>query len=188
MVSANISGKDDTCTSRDSEGPAVTITLEQTLPPVTNAPSSPFGARRGPWIDIGEDTSLPLSAQEVATFEALDLIYRSLCAMMYNYVPTSGHPGGSVSSGRFVSALLFDAMDYDFSHPLSEKADIISYAAGHKALGLYSMWALRNEIVRLGAPQLLPDDVALQLRLEDLLGFRRNPAGAAPLATAFGSK
>ncbi len=188
MVSANISGKDDTCTSRDSEGPAVTITLEQTLPPVTNAPSSPFGARRGRWIDIGEDTSLPLSAQEVATFEALDLIYRSLCAMMYNYVPTSGHPGGSVSSGRFVSALLFDAMDYDFSHPLSEKADIISYAAGHKALGLYSMWALRNEIVRLGAPQLLPTDTALQLRLEDLLGFRRNPAGPAPLARLFESK
>jgi transketolase len=108
--------------------------------------------------------------------------------MMYNYVPTSGHPGGSISSGRFVSALLFDAMDYDFTDPLSEKADIISYAAGHKALGLYSMWALRNEIVRIGAPSLLPGDLNLQLRLEDLLGFRRNPAGPAPLAKAFNSK
>lgn len=166
----------------------MTIALEQTFTTVTNPPSSPFGARRGRWIDIGEETSLPLSAQEVEAFESLDLIYRSLCAMMYNYVPTSGHPGGSVSSGRFVSALLFDAMDYDFSHPLSEKADIISYAAGHKALGLYSMWALRNEIVRLGAPQLLPKDIALQLRLEDLLGFRRNPAGPAPLAKSFESK
>ncbi|HZK79036.1 MAG TPA: hypothetical protein VFC35_09010 [Gemmatimonadaceae bacterium] len=131
---------------------------------------------------------MPLSAQEVEAFEALDLIYRSLCAMVYNYVPTSGHPGGSISSGRFVSALLFDAMDYDFSRPLSEEADIISYAAGHKALGLYSMWAIRNEMMHLCAPQLLPTDMALQLRLEDLLGFRRNPAGPAPLAGAFKSK
>ena len=49
------------------------------------------------------------------------------------------------------------------------------YAAGHKALGLYAMWALRNEIVRIGAPELLPQDDRMQLRLEDLLGFRRNP-------------
>jgi transketolase len=148
----------------------------------------PFGARRSRWICIGQDTPAPLSEQEVEAFELLDSIYRSLCAMMYNYVPTSGHPGGSISSGRFVSALLFDAMDYDFSDPLSERADIISYAAGHKALGLYSMWALRNEIVRIGDASLLPSDVALQLRLEDLLGFRRNPAGPAPLARSFESK
>ncbi|MDO8500858.1 MAG: hypothetical protein Q7S20_03355 [Gemmatimonadaceae bacterium] len=165
----------------------MTIALEQTLDGVTS-PASPFGAHRGQWIEIGEDTPLPLSAQEVEAFETLDMIYRSLCAMMYNYVPMSGHPGGSISSGRFVSALLFDAMDYDFSDPLSEKADIISYAAGHKALGLYSMWALRNEIVRIGAPSLLPADISLQLRLEDLLGFRRNPAGPAPLASSLKSK
>ncbi|NIU62769.1 MAG: hypothetical protein GWN66_18165, partial [Pseudomonas stutzeri] len=46
-------------------------------------------------------------------------------------------------------------------------ADIISYAAGHKALGLYAMWALRNEVVRVGAPELLPKDERYQLRLED---------------------
>ena len=165
----------------------MTIPLEETLDKIAS-PASPFGAHRGQWIDIGEGTSLPLSAQEVEAFETLDMIYRSLCAMMYNYVPMSGHPGGSISSGRFVSALLFDAMDYDFSDPLSEKADIISYAAGHKALGLYSMWALRNEIVRIGAPSLLPANISLQLRLEDLLGFRRNPAGPAPLALSLESK
>jgi transketolase len=82
---------------------------------------------------------------------------------------------------------LFDAMDYDFSNPLSEKADIISYAAGHKAMGLYSMWALRNEIMRIAAPGSVPD-VKYQLRLEDLLGFRRTPAGPAPLAKLYGSK
>jgi len=166
----------------------VTTALESIFSSTTDAPAPLFGARRGQWIDIGEEPSSPLSAQEIEAFEALDLIYRSVCAMVYNYVPTSGHPGGSISSGRFVSALLFDAMDYDFSRPLSEEADIISYAAGHKALGLYTMWALRNEMMRRHAPQLLPADPALQLRLEDLLGFRRNPAGPAPFATAFKSK
>ncbi len=165
----------------------MTIAIEREIDIVVPQ-SSPFGVRRGRYLDIGEDSSSPLSAQEVEAFETLDMIYRSLCAMMYNYVPTSGHPGGSISSGRFVSALLFDAMDYDFSNPLSETADIISYAAGHKALGLYSMWALRNEIVRIGAPSLLPTDVSLQLRLEDLLGFRRNPSGPTPLARSFSSK
>jgi len=117
----------------------------------------------------------PLPADEVNHFETLDLIYRSLCALLFNYVPTSGHPGGSISSGRFVASLLFDAMDYDVSDPDREDADIISYAAGHKALGLYSLWALRNEVIRIGAPELLPVDGRYQLRLEDLLGFRRNP-------------
>ncbi len=165
----------------------MTIVLEGTLDTVS-APASPFGKHRGQWTDIGEDTPLLLGADEVEAFETLDMIYRSLCAMMYNYVPMSGHPGGSISSGRFVSALLFDTMDYDFSNPLSEQADIISYAAGHKALGLYAMWALRNEIVRIGAPSILPVDTRLQLRLEDLLGFRRNPAAPAPLARLFASK
>ena len=30
-----------------------------------------------------------------------------MCALLYNYVPMSGHPGGSISSGRIVSALMF---------------------------------------------------------------------------------
>ena len=66
-------------------------------------------------------------------------------------------------------------MDYDFSDPESPTADLISYAAGHKALGLYALWALRNEVVRIARPDLLPTDEQLQFRLEDLLGFRRNP-------------
>ena len=129
----------------------MTIALEHPIESMTSA-TAPFGQHRGEWIDMGEEVSLPLPAQDVEAFETLDMIYRSLCAMMYNYVPMSGHPGGSISSGRFVAALLFDAMDYDIADPLNEKADIISYAAGHKALGLYSMWALRNELVRVGVP------------------------------------
>jgi transketolase len=124
---------------------------------------------------------VPLSEAERAQCETLDLVYRTLCAVMYNYVPLSGHPGGSISSGRFVSRLLFDAMDYELAQPGRRDADIISYAAGHKALGLYAFWALRNEIARIAAPDLLPLDERLQLRLEDLLGFRRNPAASTPL-------
>jgi transketolase len=145
-----------------------------------------FGPRRAVWID-GADESVPLTPPELRAFETLDTAYRSLCAMLYNYAPMSGHPGGSISSGRFVAALLFDAMAYDLSAPSRDDADVLSYAAGHKALGLYAMWALRNEIARIAAPGLLPD-AARQLRLEDLLGFRRNPTNATPLFHAYHAK
>ncbi len=148
-----------------------------------------FGPRRGTYTDITTEMKQdPLSKEELAAFETLDRVYRSLCAVMYNYVPTSGHPGGSISSGRFVSALLFDTMDYDASDPDRVDADIISYGAGHKALGLYAMWALRNEIMRIAEPDLLPKNEHLQLRLEDLLGFRRNPVTDTPLFTKFHAK
>ena len=150
-----------------------------------------FGPRRGIYIDIGQEvekTGPPLTMDEVNHFEILDLLYRSLCALLYNYAPLSGHPGGSISSGRFVAGILFDTLDYDVSQPNREDADIISYAAGHKAMGLYAMWALRNEVMRIGAPELLPADESLQLRLEDLLGFRRNPITTSPLFVRFKAK
>lgn len=147
-----------------------------------------FGPRRAISVDITQQAASTLNAEELRLFESFDLIYRSLCAVLYNYVPTSGHPGGSISSGRFVASLLYDAMDYDFSDPDRAEADVISYAAGHKALGLYAMWALRNEIARVGAPELLPKSEKLQLRLEDLLGFRRNPINPTPLFKKFNAK
>jgi len=129
-----------------------------------------------------------LTPEQRKAFEGFDELYRCTCALLYNYVPMSGHPGGSISSGRFVEAVLFEAMDYDLSDPDRLDADMISYAAGHKALGLYTMWALRNEVARVGAPGLLPKDQARQLRLEDLLGFRRNPVADTPLLKKFNSK
>ena len=140
-----------------------------------------FGPRRAIWVDGGEAAGAALSPAELAAFETLDLLYRALCAVLFNYVPTSGHPGGSISSGRFTAALLFDALDYDLGAPDRDDADVLSYAAGHKAMGLYAMWALRDEVARLGAPELLPADDRLRLRLDDLLGFRRNPITATPL-------
>jgi transketolase len=149
-----------------------------------------FGPRRGTYFDITEamPAAGPLDATELAHFESLDLAYRSLCAMLFNYVPTSGHPGGSISSGRFVAGILYDAAEYDLSAPDREDADIVSYAAGHKAMGLYAMWALRDELARISAPALLPADARKRLRLEDLLGFRRNPITETPLFTNFGAK
>ncbi|MBN1270288.1 MAG: hypothetical protein JXB04_11925 [Kiritimatiellae bacterium] len=147
-----------------------------------------FGARRGIVVNIVEELQqvpAEISDADLRAFEFFDLVYRSLCAIMYNYVPASGHPGGSISSGRFVQAILFDAMDYDVSNPEAAGADLVSYAAGHKALGLYAMWALRNEVVRIGRPDLLPQDERFQFRLEDLLGFRRNPINDTPLFLKF---
>lgn len=148
-----------------------------------------FGPRRGIYIDISKEMkSDPLTKEELTHFESFDLVYRSLCALMYNYVPTSGHPGGSISSGRFVASLLYNTINLDLSNPDRDDADIVSYAAGHKALGLYAMWALRNEIARIGAPELLAKDTKHQFRLEDLLGFRRNPVTETPLFNKFKSK
>src|SRR5512139_2107537 len=118
-------------------------------------------SRGAVYVDIGEEMKTgnpPVSSDQIQHLEMFDLIYRSLCALLYNYAPLSGHPGGSISSGPFVTNILFNTMDYDFSDPDRDDADIISYAAGHKALGLYSLWALRNEIVRIGAPNLLPKE------------------------------
>jgi transketolase len=135
-----------------------------------------LGSRRGETIGVPEAPPLApsLATDERRHFEELDLLYRSLCAILYNYVPLSGHPGGSISSGRIVAGLLFATLDYDLSRPDRADADVLSYAAGHKAMGLYAMWALRDEVARVAAPELLPD-LDGRLRLEDLLGFRRNP-------------
>jgi transketolase len=132
------------------------------------------------FITIDPATCSVLPAEEQASLEFYDLCYRTLCAVMFNHA-SSGHPGGSVSSGRFVASLVLRQMEYDFSNPMDRTADIISYAAGHKALGLYAMWACRNEVVRQTDAAALPADLLQQLRLEDLLGFRKNPITKTPL-------
>ncbi len=47
---------------------------------------------------------------------------------------------------------------------------------------------MRNEALRIAAPKLLPTEERLQLRLEDLLGFRRNPITKTPLLKKFNAK
>lgn len=149
-----------------------------------------LGPRRAVYIDA-RDLQPAMSAgeleQAVTNLKKVDLLYRTLCAVLYNFVPQSGHPGGSISSGRIVEALHYFTMDYDISDPDHFAADFLSYAAGHKAMGLYAAWALRNELARVGRPDLLPDEEK-QLRLEDLLGFRRNPTTTTPLFLKFKAK
>jgi transketolase len=145
-----------------------------------------FGPRRAEWLTV-QAGSVRLQPETLLAYEKLDAAYRTLCAMLYNYAPMSGHPGGSISSGRIVAALMFESMLYDLRNPDRDDADVISYAAGHKALGLYSMLALRNELARIAAPDMLPDSRS-QLRMEDLLGFRRNPQHESPLFHAYRAK
>ncbi len=146
--------------------------------------------RRGEYYDIADILRCApwnVAADELSFFEKLDLIYRTLCGILYNFVPTSGHPGGSLSSGRIVEGLLYNRMDYNFTEPDISENDILCYAAGHKAMGLYAMYALRNELIRVSSPALLAPEKR-QLRFEDLLGFRRNPTQETPLFRQFHSK
>lgn len=150
-----------------------------------------LGKKRAVYFDVTDYTDKPaygLSGQDKTRFEKLDVLYRALVSVMYTCVPTSGHPGGSISSGRIVSHLIYKDLAYELADPRRSDADILSYAAGHKALGLYALWALRDECARLAAPGLLPKEDKQRLRLEDLLGFRRNKAQGTPLFTQFHSK
>ncbi|MBI4656061.1 MAG: hypothetical protein HY746_04835 [Elusimicrobia bacterium] len=158
----------------------------------TNIKPSKFSLqqKRARYYDVSDiitNSQFKVSQEELDFFENVDLIYRTLCAVLYNFAPTSGHPGGSISSGRIAQSLVFNTMDYDFSDPEREDNDLISYAAGHKAMGLYGLWALRNELVKHSNSK-MPAEEKFQLRLEDLLGFRRNPSNQTPLFKKFHSK
>jgi transketolase len=143
-------------------------------------------AERGTtYSEIGASAPALESSRSEA-LSAFDLIYRTLCAVMFNH-SSSGHPGGSVSSGRIVQSLIFSNMRYDFSNPNDRTADLLNYTAGHKALGMYAMYSLRNELMRINHPDLLPE-LLQQMRLEDLLGFRKNPITKTPLFLKHNSK
>ncbi|MBF0207364.1 MAG: hypothetical protein HQK53_10795 [Oligoflexia bacterium] len=163
--------------------------------------SSPFrcSQRRGQFYDIeailkvqadGQTGGQLVGSSEKLTdaLSAYNLAYRALCGILFNFVPKSGHPGGSISSGHIIAGLLFNTMDYDIGDPGRKDADHLCFAAGHKAMGLYAAWALRNECVRISMKELLPVSENQQLRLEDLLGFRRNPASKTPLFKKYNSK
>ncbi|MFA5404061.1 MAG: hypothetical protein WC358_03920, partial [Ignavibacteria bacterium] len=148
-----------------------------------------FGPRRGKYYDVNDilKNGNALTEEEIKKFEKLDLIYRTICGVLYNFVPTSGHPGGSISSGRFVQGIVYKTADYDIKNPMLDINDMVVYAAGHKAMGLYAMYALRNELMRAFKVAELPDEKN-QLRFEDLLGFRRNPTNSTPLFKKYNSK
>jgi transketolase len=149
--------------------------------------SRAFGPRRAQWIEIDSADEEVASGDTLELLTRLDLIYRSLVSIQFNFTQ-SGHPGGSVSAGHIMTAALFGTLEYDIGDPLRHDQDLLSFAAGHKATGLYAMWALRDELTRIASPELLPKDHHLRLRWEDLLGFRRNPTHPTPLFKRFESK
>ena len=89
----------------------------------TKAKELGFGKRRGEYFDVNDilKNGTPLSNSETEKFEKLDLIYRTLCAILYNFVPTSGHPGGSISSGRFVESLVYNIVDMNITNPFADE-------------------------------------------------------------------
>jgi transketolase len=149
--------------------------------------SRAFGPRRAVWIDVDATDSSIASQDSLDLLTRFDLIYRSLVAIQFNFTQ-SGHPGGSISAGHIMTAALLHTMEYDIGDPLRHDQDLLAFAAGHKATGLYAMWALRDEVARIARPELLPAGDHLRLRWEDLLGFRRNPRQGTPLFRKFKSK
>jgi len=137
--------------------------------------------------DILKEAEFKISKEDLKALTYADVVYRALCSILYDFAPLSGHPGGSISSGRIVANLAYNVMSYDITDPDRDDADILSYAAGHKALGFYAMSALRNEIVRTYAPALLASEKR-QLRLEDLLGFRHSLSIGTKLLKEFNVK
>lgn len=53
----------------------------------------------------------------------------------------SGHPTTCCSAAEIMTALFFDAMRYDPSHPASEANDVFILSKGHAAPVLYAAWA-----------------------------------------------
>ena len=77
-----------------------------------------LGPRRGVFIDLETQLDAVSISEDHARFlDDYDLIYRALCGILFNFVPKSGHPGGSISCGPIVESLLFSTMAYDFADP-----------------------------------------------------------------------
>jgi len=124
--------------------------------------------------------------QDLEIMERLFICYRAIAIMLFNFAQ-SGHPGGSISAGRiFLNLMLNKNMKIDITDLNRPDSDIIGLAAGHKALGLYSFLGLIFEIVKLKDIKLY-NSIKHKLRLEDLLGFRKNPATVLPLMKKFKS-
>ena len=127
------------------------------------------------------------SEEENQILERMFIAYRALVIMLFNFVQ-SGHPGGSISAGRILLNLLFNKnMKIDISKLDRADADVIGMAAGHKALGLYSFLGLIFAVVKLRDKNLY-DRIERKIRLQDLLGFRKNPATILPLLKKFRSQ
>jgi len=118
-------------------------------------------------------SSLPV--EKFGSSKNFDLIYRPYVPFLFNYVSPVRPSRRSISSGRIRHETFFQHPWTTMFSIRRRDANIISYRAGHKALGLYSLWACETKLFASGLRPLLPSMNATRVRLEDLLGFRRNP-------------
>ena len=77
-------------------------------------------ARRAVVLDGEEHLTAQaiMPPDEFRAFEFQDLVYRTLCAILFNFVPTFGHPGGSISNGRAIQGLLYNELNLSVPYPL----------------------------------------------------------------------
>ncbi len=138
-----------------------------------------FGPRRAQYLDARElvGRARRSTRRRSTHLETFDRVYRSLVRDACTTTCRSpGHPGGSISSGRFVQALLFDALDYDLvaARPrMTRTSSRTRRATRRSACTRCGRCATRSP----ASPRrsCSPRTRREQLRLEDLLGFRRNP-------------
>jgi len=133
------------------------------------------------------DSGVKYNDEEFKILERIFTAYRAIVIMLFNYAQ-SGHPGGSISAGRIIlNLMLNENTKIDITDLDRPDSDIIGFAAGHKALGLYSFLGLLFEIVKLKDPKLY-NSIGHKIRFEDLLGFRKNAVTTLPLLKKFNSK
>ncbi len=72
--------------------------------------SRAFGPRRAAWVEVDSTDDGIASSESLEIMTRFDLIYRSIVATQFNF-HQSGHPGGSISVGHVLTALLFGTMD-----------------------------------------------------------------------------
>lgn len=119
--------------------------------------------------------------------ERLFIAYRAIVILLYNFAQ-SGHPGGSISMGRIIlNLVLNENVKLDITDLNRDDSDVIGMAAGHKAIGLYAFLGLLFEIIKIKDSKLY-DSIEQKLRIEDLLGFRKNPSTTLPLMNKFNSR
>lgn len=147
-------------------------------------------SHRSEFVDIAKGLNFHkyLNEKQEALLNRAFVAYRALAIMLYNFAQ-SGHPGGSISVGRqFLSLFLSGQMDYKIADSHAREGDMLALAAGHKAMGWYALNAFVNEAVKQTNPGLLSREGKENLFLEDLLGFRKNPAVKTPLREQLASK
>jgi len=133
------------------------------------------------------NSGIKYNDEEFKIVERMFTAYRAIVIMLFNYAQ-SGHPGGSISAGRVIlNLMLNENSKFDITDLDRPDSDVIGFAAGHKALGLYSFLGLLFEIVKLKDPKLY-NSIGRKMRFEDLLGFRKNAVTELPLLQKFNSK